>query len=229
MGSATAEASTKGICEPDTIIRKLYLQTKIIGSILPLYFDNDRPGPKTLSRETKLSYGDSYRAYMKRKPTFLARNAYSEARVDQMEAFFEEEVKAGWERLNEYTEVILEDLRAGNNIEIKVYGHASPLAPSEYNLNLTSRRAVSLKNHFREHSEEMRQFVDVSQKLTFTLIPQGEPDPSKLPEGAKLISDNPDKPKDSVYSWEASRARRVDIIIESAKFSSILFRSIQQN
>ncbi|MEM9920413.1 MAG: hypothetical protein AAF990_20110 [Bacteroidota bacterium] len=222
MGAATAEVSTKGISEPTTITRKLYLQSNLDFAILPLYFDNDRPGPKTLSTTTNLSYGKAYENYMKRKPRFVARNSYAAEKVAGIEDFFENQVTAGWERLKLYTEAILEDLRNGNNIEIIVYGHASPIAPSEYNFNLTQRRVVSLMNHFREHSDEMRRYLDETKQLTFKQQPKGEPEETE-------IDDSPKNPNASIYSLEACKARRVEIKIQAARYSLILFKTIEQN
>ncbi|MEO1628552.1 MAG: hypothetical protein AAFV25_25620, partial [Bacteroidota bacterium] len=185
LGSATAEASTKGISEPTTITRKLYLQAAPDFALLPLYFDNDRPGPKTLDTVTNKSYGEAYRAYMSRRKFFVARNSYSEERKKSIEDFFDNHVTEGWERLKVYTETILEDLRNGNNIEIIVYGHASPIAPSTYNYNLTQRRVVSLMNHFREHSEEMRRYLDVTKQLTFKQEPKGEDTEGEIDDNPK--------------------------------------------
>ncbi|MEO1624115.1 MAG: hypothetical protein AAFV25_03080, partial [Bacteroidota bacterium] len=74
----------------------------------------------------------------------------------------------------------------------------------------------------REHSEEMRRYLDVTKQLTFKQEPKGEDT-----EGE--IDDNPKNPKGSIYSLEASKARRVELKIQPAQFSLLLFNTLEQN
>ena len=87
----------------------------------------------------------------------------------------------------------------GQNIELTIKGFASPLAKTDYNVKLTGRRITSLINYLREYDKgQFNEYIDATAEnggtLSFNKIPFGEYTASKL------VSDNVNDTKNSVYS-----------------------------
>ncbi len=197
-----------------TIVRELKLRPLSLKAYLPipLYFDNDEPDRRTLSRTTDKEYITVYRAYYNRKAAFIER--YTEGLEGQaledatktLDDFFEDEVRGGWERLMEFSEVLYEILVSGDSIEITLKGYASPRAGAQYNKNLTDRRVTSVYNHFDLFDGGIyKKFVD-SRQLVIKREANGE---TKAPPG---VSDDIKDERNSIYSVPASRERRLEII-----------------
>lgn len=194
-----------------TMTQKLYLPTMLF-SFLPvsLYFDNDRPDPSTLRLTTNLAYSSTYYTYYKKKDLFM--NNYSKIVGEQpdsvknaMDVFFEEQIKYGHERFNQFLVVLEKDLKRGKVYEIFVKGYASPLAKSNYNFNLSQRRIVAIYNEFyKYHNGILKKYIKNGQ-LKLSQKPFGE---TTAPPG---ISDNRQDLR-SIFTVEASRERRVEII-----------------
>jgi WD40-like Beta Propeller Repeat len=196
------------------IIKKLLLHPSDLNAYLPmkLYFDNDHPAPKTVARTTELLYSQTYFPYYRKKQEYvdnIAKESPSplapteQAKVSK---FFEGEVKAEWNKLRFFTEILFDKLKKGEQIEITLEGFASPRAATDYNKNLTARRINTVMNHFRDFDGELlRKFVESGQ-LVVTEEPKGE---DSAPAEAKQYSDADQR---SIHSVEASRERRVEII-----------------
>lgn len=207
---------------PTQITKELYLRPQTIDLPVVLYFDNDRPGRRTLSTTTNKTYGETFETYYDKKEEFVreyvqtagASNA-RQARAE-METFFEEQVLEGYNKLEIVSESLLDYLQNGNSMEISIRGFASPRAAREYNENLTKRRIVSLKNHFSNYRDGIfRQYLN-SRQLIFVDVPFGE---NSAPTGIASEFDDPE----SVYSIRASAERRVEIIeVRRGGLSSIL-------
>jgi hypothetical protein len=126
---------------------------------LVLYFDNDKPGYGSWTdTTTPLSYTQTYLGYLSRKPLFVGQYAAGlsgqekEAAEEEINAFFEKEVEANFQRLEAFSEWLANYLQSGNKIELLITGNASPLASAEYNQRLVSRRINSVENHFRQYN-----------------------------------------------------------------------------
>ena len=187
---------------------------------LPLYFDNDEPDNNTLAESTNKNYHETFMKYFAKLPVFVNRNTEglnSETRIDiesQVNRFFESEVKFGDDSLDGFTNHLYNFLLQGSQAEIMLRGYASPRSQSSYNDALTSRRVRSVENHFYQwRGGVLVPFIDSGQ-LKLTERPLGE---STAPSG---ISDDILDVKASIYSIEASRERRVEILeIKSANVS----------
>ncbi len=198
-----------------SVERKLYLRPLRPERYLPitLYFDNDKPGPSRIGvTSIKEQYKDIYLPYYNRKQEYidifckgLTGQELEAARYD-LDTFFERQVKGEWDRMRMFTEVLYEMLENGIEIEIKISGFASPLASAAYNLDLTSRRVSSVKNYFEEHEGRLYRPYIASGQLKLTREPNGA---AKAP---KSVSADPKDRRMSVYSVEAARERRVEII-----------------
>ena len=87
-----------------------------------------------------------------------------------------------------------------------VKGFASPLASKEYNLALTKRRIVSVQNYLRKCNNGYYESFIQTKKLIVTTAPYGE----TLAKAE--VADNARDKSASVFSVEASRERRAEII-----------------
>ena len=181
-----------------------------------LYFHNDRPGPRSLDTIVPISYMVAFDRYKELQPKY--RNEYSkglkdnkemEARLD-IDDFFKHYVDKGVSDLELFTRLLLEELGKGEKIEVVVKGFASPLAKTEYNVNLTKRRISSLVNYLREY--ENGTFIPYLDKnaengaeLTFQKIPFGE-----YTANASISDDYYDQ-RNSIYNRSAALERKIEI------------------
>lgn len=91
-----------------------------------------------------------------------------------------------------------------------VKGFASPLAKTDYNVNLTKRRIASLKNYLYHYNNGVfKPYFDKTAKngayLKIVQIPFGEYTANQL------TSDNPNDTKNSVYSKAAAIERKIEV------------------
>jgi len=197
-----------------TVVKELKLRPLSLTSYLPipLYFDNDEPDKRTLSTTTKKEYIEVYREYYNRKALFVSR--YTEGLTGQelidasasLDTFFEKDVRGGWNRLMEFSEVLYDILTSGDSIEITLKGYASPRAGTQYNKNLTDRRVTSVYNHFDLFDGGIYKRFVISKQLVIKREANGE---SKAPPG---VSDDIKDERKSIYDVRASRERRLEII-----------------
>ncbi len=189
---------------------------------MPLFFDNDEPDNNTISRKTAKNFHETFMEYYGRFPEYINKNIEGlnrETRIDvesQVNSFFETEVKFGDDALEGFTNHLYKFLLQGSQAEIMLRGYASPRSRSDYNDALTSRRVKSVENHFYQwNGGILGPFINSGQ-LKLTERPLGE---SAAPAG---ISDDILDVKSSIYSIEASRERRVEILeIKSSNVSPL--------
>jgi hypothetical protein len=180
---------------------------------LPLYFDNDEPDKRTRKQTTTKTYETTASVYLSREEEYREKFAEGaktdDARADaeaEIRAFFEDEVRRGYDRLFELTELIYERLQAGERIEVLVKGYTSPRAQSDYNLQLGYRRISSVRNHFADWNSNQLGTYLASGQLTITQTSFGETTASTR------ASDKLEDEKNSIYNPIAARERRVEII-----------------
>ncbi|HLU86129.1 MAG TPA: DUF1573 domain-containing protein, partial [Taishania sp.] len=109
-----------------------------------------------------------------------------------------------------FRDLLLEELQKGARIKVGIRGFASPLAKTEYNVNLTKRRISSLINHLKEYQNGVfMPYINGTApnggQVLFEQIPFGEYNANQL------ISDNPNDTKNSVYSRVAAAERKIEI------------------
>ncbi|MBK7336302.1 MAG: hypothetical protein IPJ00_09080 [Saprospirales bacterium] len=200
----------------------LPLEPQTLEDFLPLalFFDNDEPDKRTQRTSTRKTYGETFERYMVRKKEYLEEygdplGEDERALADEhMDSFFEEEVRKGYDHLQRFSEILLERLEKGDQVEIFIKGYTSPRAKSEYNLSLGQRRISSVRNHFQAHkSGVFRPFLESGQ-LLITERSFGET------LAAREVSDELKDLRNSVYSIGAARERRVEIVeIQSSEKS----------
>jgi tetratricopeptide (TPR) repeat protein len=210
----TTTVSAEEMSRPGTkVIKNLFLTPETMYGLLPLaiYFDNNVP-PRQAPTSIE-SYDVTYIEYMNRREEFIstftqhlltdAEKALATARINR---FFEEEVRGGFTKLEYFAEHLDLFLTGGYEVEIMVKGFASPLASHEYNLALTKRRIVSVRNYLRKAKGGIYESFIQQNKLIVTNAPLGET--HALPG----INDSHRHLEQSVFSPEASKERRAEII-----------------
>ncbi len=179
---------------------------------MPMYFDNDEPDHSTLATTTTLTYEDTYQKYMLRKDDFI--KAYTKGlsgdkkdiAASRIYSFFDNDVTNGYKYFNKFTEYLLIFLEQGNDAQLMFKGYASPRASKKYNEALTKRRISCVRNHFMNYKNGVfNKFIE-SGKLVITEVPYGES------EAKADVSDDLYDKRNSIYSPEASKERRLEII-----------------
>ena len=216
----TLDFDTKSFTDATGVIaitKRLYLKPGglvELDDLLPLtlYFDNDFPDPKSREIKTNFNYEELYAAYYRKKSEFIVN--YTSGATTEEEAektqnivyFFDNELKGNYDTLGVFSETLIKYLQRGNTATISIRGFTSPLADNQYNINLGRRRVDCLMNHFRTYRDGMLNRYLENGTLVLEEISFGET------QAASGISENPLDRKNSVYSPEASRARKVQIV-----------------
>lgn len=181
-----------------------------------LYFHNDVPNPKSWDTTTVVNYINSYNEYTAMIGTYqkeyskgLSGEKVTEAEED-IEDFFIQYVDKGVSDLKLFRTLLMKELEKGAKINITVKGFASPLAKTDYNVNLTKRRIASLVNYMREYENGIFvPYLDGTApnggKVVFSQVPFGEYTANQL------TSDNPNDVQNSVYSRAAAIERKIEI------------------
>jgi hypothetical protein len=202
------------IVEPPSAIETLFELNKRLP--VTLYFHNDRPDPDSRNLVTKLDYMETYSAYTilldeyKKEYSKGLNGEPAEEAKEDIETFFIEYVDKGVSDLEHFRDLLLQELQKGVKIEVTIKGFASPLAKTDYNVNLTKRRISSLINYLRKYNNGVfNPYLDNTAenggRVLFKEVPFGEYTANQL------ISDNPNDVQNSVYSRAAAMERKIEI------------------
>ncbi len=179
---------------------------------LPLYFDNDEPDKRTRRTTTAKTYEETVFDYLDRQREYDDRFAagLTGPKQDQAEAliddFFENEVRRGYDRLDQLCDLLLVRLPEGRSLEVLIKGFTSPRAQTDYNLNLGKRRISSVRNQFAAYADGALQPYLRTGQLKITETSFGET------TARRGISDDLGDERNSVYHPDAARERRVEIV-----------------
>jgi hypothetical protein len=187
---------------------------------LTLYFHNDEPDKKTLATTTTKNYKKTYEDYIALKPKYFQEYKAGLDSTEEILAenrltnFFEDSVDAGMQDLDKFARLMEDVLARGEKVKITMKGYCSPLASTDYNVNLAKRRISSLRNYFMEYKDGMfKKYVNTEDStknyLILTDVQIGE-----LPKSN--VSDDVKDVKNSVYSPYAARERKIQIIAVSS-------------
>lgn len=193
--------------EPDPVPTKL---ADFVG--LPLYFDNDEPDKRTRRVKTEKSYMQTAQTYLERQAEYRERfstglaDTKREAAEEMIDAFFENEVRRGYERLDQLCEMLLTRLQNGEPVEVVIKGFTSPRAESDYNVALGKRRISSVRNHFEEYAGGVLKSYLQNGQLKVSEASFGET------TARSGISDDLRDERNSIYHPDAARERRVEIV-----------------
>ena len=190
------------------------ITVEIVKLPIRLYFENDHPNPKSTADVTELSYEETYLKYKGEYPVYLQKvadgrpSAEATLQTKSLLQFFEEEVDIGMQDLSIFSNQVWQELQAGKKVSIMVQGFASPLAKSDYNVHLTSRRISAIINYFEEidGGKFAPYMLTQPSRLQFIEVPMGEY------KANKDVSDDYFDQRNSVFSKDASLERRIEII-----------------
>jgi tetratricopeptide (TPR) repeat protein len=189
-----------------------------------LYFHNDEPNPRTTDTITKVNYRNAFFSYTAMVDTYKKeyskdlKGREAEEAKENIEEFFEDNVLKGYQSLLYATELLKKIMEDGLQIELTVKGYASPLAKSDYNVNLTKRRISSLKNFLSAYENGffmpyLSGNAENGGKINLIEIPFG------AYKAADTVSANVNDLKNSVYSRSAAMERKIEIIAVEIKDS----------
>ena len=203
----------------DTTKTLPYKDLKELNRYLPvtMYFHNDEPNPRTRDTITTKNYLDTYKDYLKLQNKYRQeyskglKKAEAKAAEEDINEFFEDHVAKGVEDLEIFASLLIKELEQGQQIELVVKGYASPLAKSDYNVNLTLRRISSFINFLRAYKNGvyipyLEGHAENGGSLTLRKIPYGEY------KSAEDVSDNLQDKQNSVYSRKAGLERKIEIL-----------------
>lgn len=183
---------------------------------LTLYFHNDEPNPKTKLTVTTKNYETTYNEYKVLVPEYLKEypkgqtGADKDDCIDRVNDFFTDSVDAGMEDLRKFADLTKKVLLKGQTVKIIMKGYCSPLASTDYNVNLAKRRISSLRNYFMEvdnawFAKYVNNQTPGEGKIIFEDVDIGE-------LAASRVSDDLKDKRNSVYSPFAARERKIQII-----------------
>lgn len=183
---------------------------------LTLYFHNDEPEPKTKVIVTKKNYKKTYDDYTILKSKYFAEytkgldGEAKELAINRIENFFEDSVDAGMQDLDKFALLLEQVLLRGEKVKITMKGYCSPLASTDYNVNLAKRRISSLRNYFMEYGGGIFvKYVDNTNEAEGKIEFFNE-DIGELPISS--VSDDVKDVRNSVYSPFAASERKIQII-----------------
>jgi hypothetical protein len=191
---------------------------------LTLYFHNDEPDKKTLAITTTKNYKKTYEDYAamqeqyKKEYSKGAKGANIDRAYNDINNLFEDSVDAGMQDLERFAQLLLKVLNNNEKVTITMKGYCSPLASTDYNVNLAKRRISSLRNYFMEYQNgALSKFVNNanSNEGSITFIDEEIGELKARPN----VSDDYYDTKNSVYSPAAALERKIQIIAIST-FSS---------
>jgi hypothetical protein len=212
-------ADTTG--RPPKIIDTTLLVKEQLKLLVPLtlYFHNDEPDPKRMDTTTVKNYETTFNDYKLMEPKYI--EEYSKdlkgtprnIAINKMENFFADSVDAGLDDLKKFSDMLEKILLNGETVKITLKGYCSPLASSQYNINLAKRRISSLNMFFKQYKNGFFYKYINNQaanqgKITFEYVDVGE-----LP--ASKVSDNLKDKRNSVYSPYAASERKIQILAVS--------------
>lgn len=183
---------------------------------LTLYFHNDEPEPKTKVIVTKKNYKKTYEDYTILKSKYFSEYAkglegeQKQYAINRIENFFEDSVDAGMQDLDKFALLLDQVLLRGEKVKITMKGYCSPLASTDYNVNLAKRRISSLRNYFMEYDNgKFVKYVDNTNEAEGRIEFFNE-DIGELP--ISIVSDDVKDVRNSVYSPYAASERKIQII-----------------
>ena len=191
---------------------------------LTLYFHNDEPDKKTLAITTTKNYKKTYDDYSAMRDLYKkeyskgAKDKDLERAIGDIDNLFDDSVDAGMQDLDKFAQLLLKVLKDSEKVTITMKGYCSPLASTDYNVNLAKRRISSLRNYFMEYQNGVfAKYVNnpnpAEGNITFFNEDIGEL------KARPNVSDDYYDTKNSIYNPVAALERKIQIVAIST-FSS---------
>lgn len=191
---------------------------------LTLYFHNDEPDKKTLAITTSKNYKKTYEDYSAMRDLYKkeyskgAKDTDLERAIGDIDNLFDDSVDAGMQDLEKFAQLLVKVLADSEKVTITMKGFCSPLASTDYNVNLAKRRISSLRNYFKEYRNGILvKYIDNSNPKEGSITFFDE-DIGEL-KARPNVSDDYYDTKNSIYNPVAALERKIQIIAIST-FSS---------
>jgi hypothetical protein len=182
-----------------------------------LYFHNDEPDKKTLAITTTKNYRKTYEDYSAMRDQYKkeyskgAKDADLERAVSDIDNLFDDSVDAGMQDLDKFAQLLVKVLADSEKVTITMKGFCSPLASTDYNINLAKRRISSLRNYFMEYRNGIFvKYVNNTNPAEGSITFFDE-DIGEL-KARPNVSDDYYDTKNSVYSPAAALERKIQIV-----------------
>ena len=193
-----------------------------VQDLLPvsLYFHNDEPNPHTLDTTTTLDYTTTWHRYTqlvneyKGAQSNPADSRKRDSVQKAVDRFFEYDLQKGHADMLQMLQFLYQDLKAGHHIVLTIDGYASPLFEDLYNVNISKRRIDCFRNTLiRWNDQALLPYLN-NGSLKLETVAHGAADTNTV-----APTDPRRNPKSvrSVYSLEAARDRRIDIVSYTIK------------
>ena len=175
---------------------------------ITLYFENDRPDPRSKAETTTTEYVGLYNTYMAAKSSYVSNagkglSGAQKTNAEQtMNSFFNDSIQTGHDRLVKLTNFIVEALKDGQQVEFTISGFASPVGGNDYNKHLSARRIQSVINYMSQvHGGYLAPYINGSRPgLTIHRNPEGQ-----------VGSFNTTAERETVYGLKAAKDRKISI------------------
>lgn len=201
---------------------------------LTLYFHNDEPDKKTLAVSTTKNYKKTYEDYSVMREQYkkeYSRGAKGKdiARANnEIDALFDDSVDAGMQDLEKFAQLLVKVLKDSEKVSITIKGYCSPLASTDYNVNLAKRRISSLHNYFNEYQNGVllpyiNNTTTDGGSISFFDVDVGEL------KAKPNVSDDYYDTKNSIYNPAAAFERKIQIIAFSTISSDKDFKKEATN
>ena len=211
------DSTAKKVISPKADSTQMFVMQMKLLVPLTLYFHNDEPDKKTLAITTTKNYKKTYEDYTALRPMYKkeyskgAKGTDIERAQTEIDELFEDSVEAGMQDLEDFAKLMLKVLKDNERVTITMKGYCSPLASTDYNVNLAKRRMSSLRNYFMEYQNGVfvpyvNNLDSTAGNITFLYEDIGEL------KARPNVSDNYYDTKNSIYNPLAALERKIQII-----------------
>jgi tetratricopeptide (TPR) repeat protein len=190
---------------------------------ITVYFDNDQPKRGTNDSMTVQTYAKNYKDFVGVENEYWVNYAAVISKEETtrkrqaVTAFFDKKVTYGYQKLQIFSEKILEALEAGDTITINMRGFTSPSGLLSYNYAMARRRTQCIENELiNSNNQALKPYIDNGQLMIFhtslgdLLAPQ------------YVVEEMKQRGSAALYSLDVARERRVEIFkIERKKQQKI--------
>ncbi len=184
---------------------------------ITLYFHNDEPDKKTLAITTPLNYKKTYQDYSAMRDLYKkeyskgAKEKDLERAIGDIDNLFDDSVDQGMRDLDKFAELLVKVLKDSEKVTITMKGYCSPLASTDYNVNLAKRRISSLRNYFAQYQNGIfLKYID-NQNPNEGSITYHDEDIGEL-KARPNVSDDYYDVKNSIYNPAAALERKIQIV-----------------
>jgi hypothetical protein len=148
------------------------------------------------------------RSEYKKAHTLAGGNVVYDSICDAIDYFFDYDVQYNCERFEQFLNLLLDDLKVGHRISITVAGYASPIHTGQYNELISKRRIASIVNQIVEYKKGvLTKYMGTNGgSLQIQEVAYGST------HAGKDVSDDRKQTDKSVYSVEAAKERRIEIL-----------------